>query len=239
MSYADITFADKNPIKRWLQRARLTSAIELFAPSRTPPALCDFGAANGEFCKLLCAQFPKSKVFCYEPNPLLLAEAKENLADLGSQIVFTGCEDELPRNGFDGVFCLEVLEHLPKKESANCLETIYSLMTIEGQCVIGVPVEVGLPAFYKGIFRAMRRYGAYDANIFNIFRAVCGKPPKDRPVSEIAPGIRFHFEHMGFDHRELLKLASPIFHVILAHTSPWRAFGSTFMPEINFLLKKN
>ena len=54
MTYSDITFNDRNPIKRWLQRRRLESAISFAGSSlKLGATICDFGAGNGELCKLI------------------------------------------------------------------------------------------------------------------------------------------------------------------------------------------
>lgn len=63
------------------------------------------------------------------------------------------------------VFCLEVFEHLPSEETTDALRQIYDLLRPDGKLIIGVPVEVGVPALYKVIFRMSRKYGGFDANI--------------------------------------------------------------------------
>ena len=44
-----------------------------------------------------------------------------------------------------------------------------------------------------------RRYGRFDANIKNVALSFLWHPPRNRPTSEISPGFRYHYEHMGFD----------------------------------------
>jgi len=46
-TYRELTFADRNPIKRWLQRSRLTSAIRMAQQAPPPRTILDFGAGNG------------------------------------------------------------------------------------------------------------------------------------------------------------------------------------------------
>jgi hypothetical protein len=70
------------------------------------------------------------------------------------------------------------------------IAAIHRLLKPAGIAVIGVPHELFLPALFKGLFRASRRYGEFDAIPGNIFKALTGRPPLQRPVAEIHPGRR-------------------------------------------------
>ena len=237
MAYSDITFQDRNPIKRWLQSRRLVVASRITNGRVNPQCVLDFGAGNGELCKLIVLQFPKAKIICYEPTPSLMAEAKENLADL-PQIHFCTDLAKIADASVDLIFCLEVFEHLPEKETKDALGQFNRLLSSNGYAVIGVPIEIGIPALYKGIFRMSRRFGAFDASIKNVLLAALCAPPKKRPVSEIAPGFAFHYEHMGFDYRKLQALLYAQFRLQKVTTSPFSIFGLWLNPEANFLVQK-
>lgn len=237
MPYAEITFQDRNPIKRWLQRKRLEFAMNLIGEEKYPASICDFGAGNGELCKLLRSHFPAANIACYEPTSNLLAEAKENLRGVPN-IKFWQHIDSTCYEAFDVIFCLEVFEHLPNQELINAIKSIHALLKPGGIFILGVPNEIGIPALYKGEFRMSRRYGAYDAKPKNIAMSLIGKPPKDRPVSEIAPGIRFHYEHMGFDWRRLTNDLQDYFCIQSVAGSPISSLSCFLMPEIYFLSTK-
>ena len=117
-TYSSLTFADRNPIKRWLQRSRLTSAIRMAQRLHPPRTILDFGAGNGELCKLLSTAYPYARVLCYEPAPTLMREATENLA-LTAGVELLSRLDTVAPSSVDIVFCLEVFEHLPPKETAE------------------------------------------------------------------------------------------------------------------------
>lgn len=136
MSYSEITFRDKNPIKRWLQQQRLASAIKLC--SRSPKAICDFGAGNGELLKLLAENYPNAKLICYEPTAGLLSEAQQNLSAV-AQVEFCQNIQSIKPGLLDVVFCLEVFEHLPPEETIDALQRIYDLLKPEGTIIVGVP----------------------------------------------------------------------------------------------------
>lgn len=213
------------------------SAVKLCSHLQEPPlVICDFGAGNGECCKLLADCYPRAKLICYEPTPYLLLEARKNLNAVPN-VEF--CQDILSyaNEMVDLVLCLEVFEHLPYEETADTLSRIATLIKPEGLVVIGVPVEVGIPAIYKGIFRMLRRYGAFDANVKNVTLASLGYPPGSRPISEITPGFRFHYEHMGFDFRSFKKTLGNYFRINEVSASPCTALGIWLMPEIYFVMK--
>lgn len=238
MSYAEITFKDKNPIKRWLQRRRLVSAIRLCTrPLHQHNTVCDFGAGNGELCKVLAERYAHARIVCYEPTPRLMLEAKQNL---GAIVTVEFCEDirRFPPETFDAVFCLEVFEHLPQKETVNALQTISEVLKPDGVAIIGVPVETGIPALYKGIFRMSRRYGTFSATARNVLRASVGYPPKDRPFYDIAPGFTYHESHMGFNHHRFVETLASILHLQKSSASPIAALGSWLMPEVYFVAGK-
>jgi SAM-dependent methyltransferase len=237
MAYSDITFKDKNPIKRWLQQRRLVVATSIAEARFNPQCILDFGAGNGELCKLIAVKFPKTKIICYEPTPSLMAEAKENLTDL-PQIHFCTDVTTIADGSVDFIFCLEVFEHLPDTETKDALGQFNRLLSIDGNAVIGVPVEIGLPAIYKGIFRMSRRFGAFDASFKNVLLAALCSPPKERPVLEIAPEFSFHCDHMGFDYRNLQALLLERFRLQKVITSPFQIFGPQANPEVNFLIQK-
>jgi SAM-dependent methyltransferase len=238
MSYSKLTFKDKNFVKRWLQNQRLISALKLLNGSRADTNIvCDFGAGDGEFCKLLSAHDQIGKIICYEPMSHSILEAKENLQGL-KNIEFCQEIEKLEPESIDVVVCLEVFEHLPPNETNAALNSISALLKPEGKIIVGVPVEVGIPALYKGLFRMSRRYGEFDANIKNVSRSFLFAPPKDRPVTEIAPRINYHLEHMGFDFRHLKEVLTQHFDLSGITTSPFSLFGSWFMPEIYIVGEK-
>ncbi len=84
----------------------------------------------------------------------------------------------------------------------------------------------------------LRRYGAFDANIKNVLLVSFGHPPKNRPVSEIAPGFKFHFEHMGFHAQIFKQFLSSHFQLQKVSHSPFASFGSCLMPEVYFIAQK-
>ncbi|KFK94953.1 MULTISPECIES: bifunctional 2-polyprenyl-6-hydroxyphenol methylase/3-demethylubiquinol 3-O-methyltransferase UbiG [unclassified Serratia (in: enterobacteria)] len=232
MSYSSITFLDKNPIKRALQRKRLVIALSSYTPSDSERIMhvCDFGSGNGELLKLV----PEGNTLltCYEPSPELIEQAKENLSNV-KNVSFTQDVNSIPSSSMDYVFCLEVFEHLPNNETIEALRDITRILKNDGKLIIGVPVEIGFPAIYKGLFRLTRRRNTFDTKISHIISATLKNPPKNRPVGKITSNFNFHFDHMGFDYRVLKLSLKEHFHISRIFYSPYNLM-SCFMPEVYF-----
>ena len=236
-SYSNITFRDKNPVKRWLQYRRMTTAVNLALSTQAQgvESFLDFGAGNGELIKVASAAYPKAHFYCYEPTPSLAEEAESNLSSI-KNVKFFNSLDEITGRSFNLIFCLEVFEHLPNFESSQALQAIDSLLYPNGTAIFGVPVEIGIPALYKGLFRKSRRKDTFDTDTKNIFNSVIGLPPNQRQISEIAPGIAYYFEHMGFDYREFEIALRAKFKVVAKSFSPWN-FGA-LMPEVYYVAQQ-
>lgn len=238
VSYTEGVFRDRNPIKRWLQQQRLHSAIG-FAQKAREDVRCvlDFGAGSGELCKYLVHAYPNATIVCYEPCSDLLEEAKIELKSL-PRVEFHACFETIPKGQVDVLFCLEVFEHIPLSMRAKSLGEVGALLKDDGEAVFGVPVEVGLPALYKGMFRMSRRYGAYDAKPKHVLMATLGMPPKDRPIGYLPPDVEVHNEHMGFDHRVFRKALAEQFALRKASASPFPVLGTVVCPEAYFVVNK-
>jgi len=237
MTYASLTIGDRNPVKRWLQARRYADALRHWNPAADRPvAVLDFGGGNGELLRRLAAT-PLIQATLYEPSPALLDEARRNLAGREG-IALTGDLTELPNASFDCVFCLEVFEHLPEAETDRALSEIGRLLKPGGSAVIGVPVEIHLAALWKGLFRRMRRRGEYDARFSNIWAAARGRPPADRPVGIIAPGLSYHFHHLGFDYRRFERRLAERFRIDRRWFSPLPWLGRIANSEAYYLARR-
>ncbi len=239
MAYAYLTTLDPNPVKRWLQRRRFADALGVLRYSRQGGRLrvLDFGAGNGELVFQM-RNVASVDASVFEPAPFLMAEAREKLAHVNS-VVFVESLDSLESEAFDYVFCLEVFEHLPEKETTAAIAEIHRLLKPGGLAVIGVPHELFLPALFKGLFRMGRRYGDFDARLRNIIAAFLGRPPSQRPAMDLYPGIPYHFHHLGFDYRALERSLRTRFQLLKKWFSPFPILGATLNSEVYFLVGKS
>ncbi|WP_197994543.1 class I SAM-dependent methyltransferase [Gimesia maris] len=113
--------------------------------------MCDYGAGNGELCKQLSEQIPDAKFICYEPSPVFFEEAKENLKTVPHTEFYQNI-DQVPRGAVDLLFCLEVFEHLPEKETHDALQTISGLLKPGGEVVSGFLSKSEFPRSIKASF---------------------------------------------------------------------------------------
>jgi SAM-dependent methyltransferase len=217
-TYASLTRADPNPVKRWFQRRRLKDAFRSIA-KLDPGLIVDYGGGDGATSAMAVAQWPLCRVICFEPASFLAEEASHLLAALPQAAVVTD-EADIESGCADIVLCMEVLEHLPEAETQRVLQEIARILKSDGLVVVGVPVEVGLPALPKGMFRLSRRPGQFDSRLGSIVRAALGRPPGQRETVEIVPGRSYHPHHLGFDHRRLITEIGRRFEIMQIRGSP-------------------
>jgi SAM-dependent methyltransferase len=235
-TYAALTREDPNPLKRAVQGRRLADALRL-ARDLQPRLIIDYGAGDGALCRSAAALWPQAALLCFEPAPQLAAEARALLADTPQATVVSD-EGALPSEAADLLFCTEVFEHLPAPETQRALDEIARILTPGGRAVIGVPVEVGPPALPKGMFRAMRRPGAFDALPGAIARALFGRPPRPRPADEISAGRAYYPHHLGFDHRPLARALAQRFEIEARAGSPFPALPAWLNSEVYLRVRR-
>jgi SAM-dependent methyltransferase len=235
-SYAALTRADPNPLKRWVQGRRLNDALAGLQGGAAPASILDYGGGDGELLRMAAGVWPAARLTCFEPVPALAAEARANLAGLPATVV--EAESALQPAAADLVLCTEVFEHLPAAETAAALAAIDRALVPGGRLVIGTPVELWGPALAKGLFRLLRRPADFDGRLSNILAAAGGRPPAPRPVVEISPGRAYFPHHAGFDHRRLLADVAARFKVERVWGSPGGALPLWLNSEVYLLARK-
>jgi SAM-dependent methyltransferase len=235
-SYAALTREDPNLLKRAVQSRRLADALRL-ARDLAPCSVVDYGGGDGALCRSAAALWPQARLLCFEPTPQLAEEARALLAQTGQAQVVAD-EAALPAGGADLVFCTEVFEHLPPAETVRALDEIARILAPGGRAVIGVPVEIGPPALPKGLFRAVRRPGDFDARPGAIARALLARAPGARPLAEISPGRAYFPHHVGFDHRPLARALAERFELEGRVGSPFPALPGWLNSELYFRVRR-
>lgn len=238
VNYADITTNDRNPVKRWLQNRRLAHGLRLLRDLQSDfkGRVLDYGAGNGELARRLSQKFPRAEFVCFEPSAGYHEQVVDNISGCPN-VRAANRINELEIHSFDIVFCLEVLEHLPERETREVFDNMSRLLKAGGRLIIGVPNEIYLAGLVKGIFRMTRRYGDYDARIGNILKSAFGRPPLDRPVAELDRGLRYIFRHTGFDYRRLQRMLAADFDITEIYGSPLSGWPLFFNSEVYFMCR--
>lgn len=181
--------------------------------------------------------FPNAKITFYEPASALREEATYNLKKY-LQIKIIEDINNIPFSNFNIIFCLSVFEHIPEEQYSVLFNDFFKLLHNNGQLIIGIPIEIYLPALLKGIIRMCRRYGENDANIKNVLKCTIGKPPKNRTISLIDVSLPYYYEHLGFDHRIFQYKLIKHFKIIRTYGIPFPFLFANFNFEKYYLCKK-
>ena len=237
--YADLTVNDRNPIKRNLQRIRLRHALKPTAdlPEDYSGSILDFGAGDAYLCHQIATLYPQASITAFEPSNELRVQATENTQN-HPNIALIGNLDDRNTDKFDYIFCLEVFEHLPQKQMEIALNQLRLLSSASTKILFGVPNEIYLAAFLKGLFRMTRRFGDVDATPINILKASVGSPPKSRPESIFSENLPYIYRHMGFDYRSFLNQIKDDFKILNIYGSPFPFLTLFFNFEIFILTQK-
>jgi len=237
--YSDLTVNDRNPIKRNLQRIRLQHALKPIRdlPENYSGNILDFGAGDAYLCHQIATLYPQAKITVYEPSSELRAQATENIKD-HPNITLLENLDVRNTNKFDFIFCLEVMEHLPQKQTELALNQLLEVSSNSTKILFGIPNEIYFAAFFKGIFRMTRRYGDVDATPVNVLKATLGYPPNLRPESIFSDNLPYIYRHMGFDYRSFLNQIKDDFKILNIYGSPFPYLAKIFNFEIFILTQK-
>jgi len=164
-------------------------------------------------------------------------EAAENLRGIAN-IELVGDLNALTNAKFDTVYCLEVFEHLARRNLRRLVRQISGLLGRDARLVVGVPNELYAVAAAKGLFRMVRRYGQFDAQPMSVARAALGSPPRRRLRASIGPGLPYYPHHLGFDYRALARVLSDDFDIVDCFGSPLSGLPLVCNAEVYFVCQK-
>jgi 2-polyprenyl-3-methyl-5-hydroxy-6-metoxy-1,4-benzoquinol methylase len=127
-----------DPARLLFSLARYKFVAKMFSGFQN---VLEVGAADG-FGGYIVAQNVKS-LTCVDIDPRLVASARQSVSEYSTNITFeTGdIEDDqfMPDQLFDGVFLLDVLEHIPIHKENKFLAQICKRMDRYGSLIIGMP----------------------------------------------------------------------------------------------------
>lgn len=229
----------------WAHRRRFDTALRLSKPFADKKVL-DFGCGDGTFLAMLMRQ-------SWAPASAVGAEISEDLVDDCTQrlsnvpaLTFVSTQElDDPEHAqmYEGVFCMEVLEHVIDVDSV--LDQIGRLVASGGRILISVPVEIGLPLLVKQTARRVAGWmgvGDYPGTTPYTSRELCAGllagPSQHvaRPVHVGQNGEKFH-DHKGFNWKLLREKLRARFDIELTTASPLSWLPPQLGSQCWFLLR--
>lgn len=98
-----------------------------------------------------------------------------------------------------------------------------------------MPVEVGVPAIIKNLYRAVRRKGYERLTFLNYFKAIFGFP-FERKVNVIDQGLRYIHTHMGFSHRRFERVLKEHWTIEQRIGTPVKSFGAALNTALYYVV---
>lgn len=236
MTYASHTRQTSEPLKRLAHARRFAQAVPLLDVTSADRVL-DYGCGDGHLFTQL-GDVPHAQMVGFDPSTDQLAEVDPSLRDA------TFYDDRRPllarhRGQFTRIACWEVCEHLPPETLSTALRDLADLAAPGALVVFGVPIETGLPGFFKQTYRlvmakltgaAWRSHGARWSSAWRML--VGAKVPRARAI----PGVDYYFPHAGFRHRDFARaLRQHGYRIERTHCLPFPALGAVLNNEIYYV----
>jgi SAM-dependent methyltransferase len=236
----------KDPLIAWSHRRRFEMGLRLARRFRGQ-RLLDYGCGDGTFLALLDASgVPPAEAVGAELDHVQVDDCRARLArhsTLSFELI-TDLDDEKHRGRYDGVVCMEVLEHVVALDPV--IERLWRLLADEGTLIVSVPVEIGLPLLVKQTARRIagwRGLGDYPGTSPYTSREYWAsvfagrRQHLERPIYRADGSTPFH-DHKGFNWmtlRERLKQQF-VLERTLASPLPW--LGPYFGTQAWFVLRR-
>ena len=227
-TYAERTYDSKNFLVRFAHRKRFNNSLKSINFSETKRIL-DYGCGDGKFLNSLFEITKGKEIYLVGFEPVQIIKNNVNFTiynDLNEIKKIAG------NKKFNIITCFEVLEHFNEKKQTEILEQIYTLLQKDGQLIISVPIETGIPALIKNVFRKFNYPKAENYKFKNIFKSFLGLPLEEFRKSDT------YLSHTGFDYRKLEHLLKKQFILVNKKFSPVNIFGRVINSQVFFTLKK-
>ncbi len=232
MSYEDNTINSKNPLARFAHRTRGKVAFSYMNLNPESKVL-DFGCGDGDFLSNLTAHFGSSKLIGFEPyTETKKAASALNIVRHWDEII-AYCD----MNGlFDTVTCFEVLEHFSKERQIEAIDKIRKVLKADGEFIISVPIEKGLPVIPKNLRRIALSYKGNEEiyTLKNIAYSLFGL--KSQSLDRLRIGDNY-LSHMGFYFSDLEDLLKEMFIISKVSYSPFPKLPYFLNSQVFYQLK--
>jgi SAM-dependent methyltransferase len=209
--------------------------------------ILDYGCGDGTFINLLCATAGRpATAIGAEIDAYQVSDCRTRLAHLpGVGFVSTArLDDPEHQAAYDGVVCMEVLEHVVAIDSV--IDRLWRLLGSDGTLLVSVPVETGLPLLLKQLGRRMASLRGVDAyrgsNPYTLGEYVASvfagsAPHMERPIYNVDGDMPFH-DHKGFNWRVLRGRLTRRFVIDETVASPLPRLGPNLATQVWFVAHK-
>lgn len=245
--FAKKQLASKSWLISWSHRSRFQVALQL-AEQFSGKTLLDYGSGDGTFLAMMMntSNAPMTAVGA-EVNTRVIADCRERFGQIPhlSFIDVTALEESKHEGAYDGIVCMEVLEHM--LDPRVLLRKFARLLSPSGKLLISVPVETGLPLLVKQSGRRLagwRGIGDYPgttsytfAELVKSLFASSKRQHIDRPMLKHAVGDAVH-DHKGFNWMLLKKELERDFSIERIVGSPLTWLSPHLASQVWFLASK-
>ena len=234
IAYSSDTYNDTFWLKRRLHRQRYDQALKLLE-IKGGERILDYGGGDGYFLRLIAKYQPAAILSGFEPYTVKYQQLKEDFKD--SPIKIYSSVEEIKKQKFEKIACLETAEHLSDNDLKLLFENIHRLLSDHGRLVITVPIEIGLSALFKYAYRWLKRPGYDNLNIINYLKSIFGLRI-ERKVSQLPQNLNYIFSHVGFDHRHFEARLARFFLIKEKACYPFPPLGTVLNNTLYYVCEK-
>jgi len=240
--YASKQIFSKARIISWSHRRRFQIGTQLgrqFAGQR----VLDYGCGDGTFLAMLLASGAAPAMAV--GSELQRSTVEECQSRLGTPSLRFVLVDDLEDTGtFEGIFCMEVLEHIVDPDAI--LERLERRLAPNGKLLISVPVETGLPLLLKQTVRRVAGWfhigdypGIHPYKTAEIIAGVFAGSRQhiQRPTDSDEWGLTFP-DHKGFNWRAFRRILEQRFEIDRIIGSPISWLPPQVGSQVWFVMRK-
>ena len=219
LTYDQRTVKSKNLLARFAHRKRESFSVSLLELDKKAQGtrLLDFGCGDGNFLSVVAKNWQPQQLVGFEPYQ----KPKETASQLDVKTTWEEIKDLSDSNGlFDVVTCFEVFEHLSRERQIVAIKKILSVLKSDGQFIVSVPIEKGLPVLPKNLRRRMMSYKGNEHiyTINNVVSSLFGL--RTSSLEKLRTGDEY-LSHMGFYFDDIESVFSEFFEVKTSMYSPF------------------
>lgn len=231
--YQNLTTNSKSFIKRFSHSKRFEVAIRLLDLRLTDKFL-DYGTGDGYVIILLDKMGARPcSITGFEPDDYQYAQLIQNLATMKINARPVSEIEEIKKNKYNKISCLEVLEHFDPATLSLSLDVLNKILEDQGVLIISVPIETGLSGFLKNIIRIIIGQTHDNTNSKTILKSLLGIKIERENSSYIG-------SHIGFNHKNLEKyLLNHGFQIEEKVYSPLPLVRGFVNSQVFYVLKKH